>query len=66
MTDPRPQPRGMGDDSGLQAQKGGMGSAASIGPMGAAAPLGVMTDQERQMILGLQALGQYAKGGKVK
>ena len=43
---------------------GGMGTAAASGPMGNAAPLGVVSDQERQIMRGLQALGQYADGGR--
>lgn len=43
---------------------GGMGAASASGPMGNAAPLGVVSDQERQIMRGLQALGQYAEGGR--
>jgi hypothetical protein len=43
---------------------GGMGAAMPSGPMGNAAPLGVISDQERQIMRGLQALGQYADGGR--
>lgn len=42
---------------------GGMGAAAASGPMGNAAPRGMMTDEERNLLRGLQAVGRYAGGG---
>lgn len=42
---------------------GGMGAAAASGPMGNAAPRGMVTDEERNLLRGLQAVGRYAGGG---
>lgn len=52
--------QGVGQSAGMA---GGMGTAASAGPMGNAAPRGVVTDEERDLLKGLQAVGRYANGG---
>lgn len=56
-------PQGL--EFGMQppAPSSGMGAAMSAGPMGNAAPRGMVTDEERNLLKGLQAVGRYANGG---
>ncbi len=53
----------MGQGMSAPALGGGMGAAAASGPMGNAAPRGTITDEERNLLRGLQAVGRYSGGG---